>query len=140
MKPCLLHIKLKTESVFSRSLAVFIFVMETLNAFIRFKNKLPVFQMGRGGDECSFGLEDRVEESPQWERAADIQIINPSLKSLFFLAFLMTVRLLLIQTDLGPQCDANVPFKQRAALQKDLSAPSYTSLLEDAQIKQKRLY
>lgn len=79
-------------------------------------------------------------KSPQWERAADIQIINPSLKSLFFLAFLMTVRLLLIQTDLGPQCDANVPFKQRAALQKDLSAPSYTSLLEDAQIKQKRLY
>lgn len=87
MKPCLLHIKLKTESVFSRSLAVFIFVMETLNAFIRFKNKLPVFQMGRGGDECSFGLEDRVEESPQWERAADIQIINPSLKSLFFFGF-----------------------------------------------------
>lgn len=52
----------------------------------------------------------------------------------------MTIHLLLIQTDLGAWCDANVPYKQRAALQKDLSAPSYTSLLEDAQIKQKKLY
>lgn len=88
MKPCLLHIKLKTESVFSRSLAVLIFVMETLNAFIRFKNKLPVFQMGRGGDECSFGLVDRVEERVHSGKGLQIyKIINPSLKSLFFFGF-----------------------------------------------------
>ena len=105
MKPCLLHIKLKTESVFSRSLAILIFVMETLNAFIHFKNKLPVFQMGRGGDEYSWSGGWSGGRSPQWERAADMQTINPSLKSLFFFFFGFP------GDWPGAQCDANVPFK-----------------------------